>query len=157
DYTPALFYNKGITTYTHQLALLYLFNSSLQCLAENPINLLADERFKPVIPYLQELPVVWDETIVLEGSAIGDLAIFARRKGTQWYVVAINGTNSDKKVLLKPSFLKVGAKYEATLIADTKDQKGFLKEEFIMWREGQKSIIMKPNGGVVINIKQKHE
>lgn len=157
DYTPALFYNKGITTYTHQLALLYLFNSSLQCLAENPISLLADERFKPVIPFLQELPVVWDETIVLEGSAIGDLAIFARRKGTQWYVVAINGTNSDKKVLLKPSFLKVGAKYEATLIADTKDQKGFLKEEFIMWREGQKSIIMKPNGGVVINIKQKHE
>lgn len=157
DYTPALFYNKGITTYTHQLALLYLFNSSLQCLAENPINLLADERFKPVIPLLQELPVVWDETIVLEGSAIGDLAIFARRKGIQWYVVAINGTNSDKKFLLKPSFLKDANKYDATLIADTKDQEGFLKEEFIMRRADQKSIILKPNGGVVIDIKQKHE
>lgn len=157
DYTPGLFYNKANTTYTHQLALLYLFNSSLQCLAENPVRLLADRRFKPVIPLLQDLPVMWDETIVLEGSAIGELAVFARRKDDQWYVVAINGTESDKKVSLQPSFLTNTGNYEATLITDKEDLDGFGKEEFIIRRNGQKDIMLKPNGGMVINLKQKHE
>lgn len=156
DYTPGLFYNRGTTTYAHQLALLYLFNSPLQCLAENPVRLLADRRFKPVIPLLRELPVIWDETIVLEGSVIGESAIFARRKGAEWYIVAINGTKSDTKVLLKPSFLKEGAKYEATLITDKKEQEGFRKEEFIIRQEDQKDIVLKPNSGMVMHIKHKH-
>jgi len=157
DYTPGLFYNKANTTYTHQLALLYLFNSPLQCLAENPIRLLADRRFKLVIPLLQDLPVIWDETIVLEGSAIGELAVFARRKDDQWYVVAINGTESDKKISLQPSFLTNVGNYEAMLITDKEDLDGFGKEEFIIGRNGQKDITLKPNGGMVINLKQKHE
>lgn len=157
DYTPGLFYNKANTTYAHQLALLYLFNSPLQCLAENPVRLLADRRFKLVIPLLRDLPVIWDETIVLDGSAIGELAVFARRKDDQWYVVAINGTKSDKKVSLQPSFLTNTGNYEAALITDKEDLDGFGKEEFIIRRNGQKDIMLKPNGGVVINFKQKHE
>ena len=34
------FFRKGNTTYTHQLALLYLFNSPFQSIAENPVTLL---------------------------------------------------------------------------------------------------------------------
>jgi len=153
DYTPGLFFNRGNTTYTHQLALLYLFDSPLQCLAENPVKLLADNRFKPIIPLLQELPVLWDETLVLEGSVIGELAAFARRKGNDWYVVAINGTDKDKELRLTPTFLKYVEKHKATLITDAVGKEGFTAATFIIKQGDTKKIILRPNSGMVMHIK----
>jgi alpha-glucosidase len=34
---------------------------------------------------------VWDETIVLPQSDIGELAAFARRSGRNWFVGVLNG------------------------------------------------------------------
>jgi alpha-glucosidase len=35
---------------------------------------------------MKDIPAVWDETIVLPGSEIGELAAYARRKGNNWFV-----------------------------------------------------------------------
>jgi len=152
DYTPGFFYNKANTTNTHQLALFYLFNSSFQCLAENPVKLLADDRFKQIIPLLKTLPVTWDETMVLKGSSIGEIAAFAKRKGNTWYLVAINGTNENKRISFEPYFLKKNNKYTALTITDASDG-GFSKTTEAISGNSTKKIVLGPNGGVVMEIK----
>ncbi|HRR32792.1 MAG TPA: glycoside hydrolase family 97 catalytic domain-containing protein [Kiritimatiellia bacterium] len=104
DYTPLAFSRPGNTTWTHQLALAYLITSPLLVMAEHPQRLLADPELSPALPFVRELPVCWDETRVLEGSRIGELAAFARRKGNTWFVAMVNGTDGLKMVSIDLSF-----------------------------------------------------
>jgi alpha-glucosidase len=153
DYTPGFFSNKASTTYTHQLALLYLFNSPFQCIAENPARLLNEALYQPVLPLLKTLPVVWDETIVLPGSKIGELAAFARRSGKDWYVAVINGTDSTKSFTLQPSFLNKQQQYKAYRITDAPQDKGFVENEQSIDQKYSQQIDIPATGGMVIQIK----
>ncbi|GEP98031.1 glycoside hydrolase family 97 protein [Chitinophaga cymbidii] len=146
DYTPGFFSNKGPTTYTHQLALMYLFNSPFQCMAENPVTILQDSLCAPVIPLLQTLPVTWDETRVLEGSEIGKLAALAKRKGNEWYVAVINGTEQAQEFVLRPSFL--GGKDHTALVVS--DGEGFVLEEKSMKATDTEKFVIPATGGLVI-------
>lgn len=154
DYTPGFFSNKANTTYTHQLALLYLFNSPFQCIAENPVTLLQDPRYKPILPLLKTLPVTWDETVVLPGSGIGSLAAFARRKGKDWYVAVINGTDSVLSFRMNPSFFRNRTSYKATVITDAAGDAGFIKEKKELQMGVTASFQIPANGGLVIRIRQ---
>lgn len=149
DYTPGFFSNKGPTTYTHQLALMYLFNSPFQCMAENPVTIVNDPLYAPIIPLLQTLPVTWDETRVLEGSRIGQLAALAKRKGNEWYVAVINGTEQPQEFILRPAFLGKG-KYKALVVSDGK---GFELREKNMERTGIMKFTIPATGGLVIRFK----
>jgi alpha-glucosidase len=152
DYTPGFFSNKGRTTYTHQLALLYLFNSPFQCIAENPATLLTNNIYTPILRLLKTLPVTWDETIVLPGSEIGQLAAFARRKGRDWYVAVINGTDSARHFTLQPSFLPQKGRFKATLITDAPEDSGFISATMDMDRRYQQEMIIPATGGMVVRI-----
>ncbi len=118
DYTPGFFSNKGPTTLTHQLALLYLLESPFQCIAENPVKLVNDPLYKAIVPFIRDLPATWDSSIVLSQSQIGGCAVIAKRSGNDWYVAAING--QDKELVIDPdlSFIKQLSKYKATHITD---------------------------------------
>ena len=150
DYTPGFFTNKGATTYTHQLALMYLFNSPFQCMAENPVTIVNDPLYAPVIPLLQTLPVTWDETRVLPGSEIGELAAFARRKGKVWYVAVINGTAQAKEFVLKADFLRRGQQYKAMVISD--GENGFVLKKEVISNTGVKKFMLPATGGIVLKI-----
>lgn len=152
DYTPGLFSNKGTTTYTHQLALLYLFNSPFQCLAENPITLLSDPKYKPIIPLLTLLPVSWDETIVLPGSSIGELAIIAKRKGADWYIAAINGNAMPTSCHIDYSFLPKNARFSGELVMDREDGFQIIKTSVI--RGSELKTELKASGGLLIHLKR---
>lgn len=41
--------------------------------------------------FIEEVPVVWDETKVLPESRIGKLAALVRRSGDTWYLSVLNG------------------------------------------------------------------
>lgn len=151
DYTPGFFSNKANTTFTHQLALLYLFNSPFQCIAENPVTLLNDPVYKVVLPLLKCLPVTWDETLVLPGSKMGTLAAFARRAGKDWYIAVINGTDQTAGFTLQPSFLK--KKYKATAVTDASGDTGFVTTVLKMDNRHSRHFELQPNGGLVIQIK----
>jgi alpha-glucosidase len=146
DYTPGFFSNKGPTTYTHQLALMYLFNSPFQCMAENPVTIVNDPLYAPIIPLLQSLPVTWDETKVLEGSEIGKLAAFAKRKGNVWYVAVINGTEQAQEFILRATFLR-NKKLKALIVTD-KDNGFMVQEENLI----PEKITIPATGGLVIRI-----
>lgn len=114
DYTPISFdFEKTGTTLVHQIASMAIFNSSLMCLAADPEKLLNS----PAKEMVQALPVTWDETIVLPASRIGELALFARRKGDTWYLAAMNGLDHPSALNIDLSFLGEG-KYEAELLQD---------------------------------------
>ena len=90
DYTPATFDSRkiGDTTFTHQLSTVGLFTSPLITLADHFQILQAQT---DVLDILLGIPSEWDETLALEPSKIGELAILARRRGSHWWIFAING------------------------------------------------------------------
>jgi alpha-glucosidase len=104
DYTPVHFgARKGDTTHAHQIATAAVFNEPLLTYAAHPTNLLKH----PALPMIKNIPAVWDETIVLPPSEIGELAILARRAGPAWFLVALNGPNA-KTADIPVSFLGAG-------------------------------------------------
>lgn len=158
DYTPAFFSNKANTTYTHQLALLYLFNSPFQCIAENPVTLLNEPRYKPILPLLKTLPVTWDQTVVLNGSDIGRMAAFARRKGREWYVAVINGTDQAMSFRLNPNDFLWGRKpYNGTMIGDDTNGDGFITSKLMIETGTVANFQIPANGGLVIHIKSNYK
>jgi alpha-glucosidase len=73
------------------------------------------ERDQCLFPVVS-IPSVWDETRVLPPSAIGELAVYARRRGERWFLAILNG--KEPRTLRVPlSFLGRG-RYHATLVGD---------------------------------------
>ena len=66
--------------------------------------------------FIEEVPVVWDETKVLPESRIGELAALARRSGDTWYLSVLNG-ETPYKGELKTDFLSKGT-YRMTIASD---------------------------------------
>ncbi|KAF0094893.1 MAG: alpha-glucosidase [Puniceicoccaceae bacterium 5H] len=90
DYTPLALSAPGETTWSHQAATLVAFTSPVQVLAEDPRLLLEDPRTAPALPFIREVPTLWDETRVLPGSEIGERVVMARRDGAQWWLAILN-------------------------------------------------------------------
>jgi alpha-glucosidase len=65
---------------------------------------------------IESVPAVWDETIVLPGSEIGECAAFARRTGETWFVAVINGGEA-RSLSVPLTFLGEG-RYQAVIVKD---------------------------------------
>ena len=105
DYTPCAFsdsQNPHITTNGHELALTVLFESGLQHLADSPESFLAQPI--EVQQFLGKLPTVWDETRLVSGYP-GESVVLARRHGSTWYVVGINGRDEAQTLTFDLGFI----------------------------------------------------
>lgn len=114
DYTPLNFRNfcpKSVS-FTHQLASIYTFTSPMLIFAADMEDMLSC----PGRMFIEEVPVVWDETKVLTESRIGELAAIARRKGDIWYLSVLND-ETPYKGELNMSFLPKGT-YRMTVASD---------------------------------------
>ena len=89
DYTPMHFGGAKLadTTWPHQVANAILLPAPLLVFAAHPANILGN----PTVDMAKSIPGTWDETVVLPISQVGDVAAFARRKGTTWFVAVNNG------------------------------------------------------------------
>ena len=116
DYTPGAMLNAqqkswakvfdrpmSLGTRCHQLAMYVVFESPLQMLADNPSNYLREPE---AMEFLSAVPVVWDETRVLDGK-IGDYVVVARRSGREWYVGAMTDWTA-RELEVDLSFLPAG-------------------------------------------------
>jgi alpha-glucosidase len=113
DYTPVVFGDRRKdTTWAHQIATAVVFTSPVLVYGGHPKSLLDN----PAADVIKSIPSVWDETRVLPPSAIGELAVYARRRDERWFLGVLNG--KERRTLRVPlSFLGKG-RYHATLVAD---------------------------------------
>ena len=86
-YHPHSFTPGSYGTRVHQMALMVVYEAPLEMLCDSPTQYLAN---RECFDYMRKLPVVWDETIALEGE-MDACATIARRKGADWYVGSICG------------------------------------------------------------------
>ena len=100
----------------------------------------------PAADVIKSIPAVWDETIVLPESRIGELSIFARRKGDMWMLAVMSGSKGGK-INVPLSFLGDG-KYHAMLVKDNMEKSdAVVLEEQILTRDYTVPITMRAGGG----------
>lgn len=99
------------TTWAHQIASAAILSAPLLTYAANPDTILLN----PAVNIIKAIPATWDETIVLSPSEIGELAVFARRKGNDWFLAVMNGI-APKKIKIPLGFLK--GNYKADVAKD---------------------------------------
>jgi alpha-glucosidase len=142
DYTPTHFSGRKLadTTWAHQVANAILLPAPLLVFAAHPANLLAN----PTVDLVKSIPSVWDETVVLPVSQIGEVAAFARRKGDTWFLAVNNGPVA-KTVRVDLSFLGQGS-YKSMLLRDT-GEAAAVKIEHLTARSGDALYIDLRSGG----------
>lgn len=100
------------TTWAHQVATAAIYAAPVITYAATPEHILQN----PCVGMVKSIPAVWDETIVLPPSEIGEVAVFAQRNGQTWFLSAINGLQP-KSLKIPLSFLKDGV-YKTLIIKD---------------------------------------
>jgi alpha-glucosidase len=148
DYTPMVFgERRNDTTWAHQIATAAIFTSPMLIYGAHPQSILDN----PAVEVIKAIPSVWDETRVLPGSEIGDVAAFARRRGKDWFIAVVNG--ADARTLDVPlSFLGAG-NYRATLVRDSSERPDAVQMETLtLQRGGSLKVRMQPGGGFVARL-----
>jgi hypothetical protein len=130
-----------------ELALSVVFTSGIQHYPEIP------EGMAKMPAYVQEVmkhvPAVWDDTKFIDGYP-GKFVVLARKSGNRWYIAAINGETTEKRLTLDLSVL--GSVSKGTMITDGSGEERF-EERTINLDAGRKlDVTLAPNGGMVITI-----
>lgn len=151
DFTPTTLqasHLKG-TTVAQQLACAVVTTSPILCWADKPDLYLQS----PIVDVLRSMPPVWDETRVLHGSKIGDLAVMARRSGKTWYVGILNGAAA-RSYTLDLSFIGRG-KHQADFFSDTPGEplKFQIQRDVPITPKSQRTIQLSSGGGFVARIR----
>jgi alpha-glucosidase len=145
DYTTMVFSERrGDSSWAHQIACLATFHSPILTIAAHPQSVLDN----PAVDVIKSIPAVWDETIVLPESRIGELSIFARRKGDMWMLAAMCGSEG-RTISVPLSFLGEGA-YKASLVRDnTQNAAAVTLEEATAQGADMLKIELRNGGGFV--------
>ncbi len=131
-----------------QLATAVLYTSPILCWADKPEIYLESS----VLEYIKTMPTVWDETRVLKESAIGGVAAFARRSGSTWYVVVLNGTETESDYVLDLSFLPEG-RWSGSLVEDDMSDKVKMKHSEKVLQTGDTlNVTMHSGGGFLLRL-----
>lgn len=166
DYTPGAMinmekenfkpvFNKPSSqgTRVHQMAMYVVFESPLQMLSDSPSNY---RREKECLDFIAKVPVVWDETKVLQAK-VGDYILVARRKGTTWYIGGMTDWTA-REMELDLSFLGQG-EYVMEIFCDgiNADRNAVdYKHLFLEVNAGlKKKIYLAPGGGWVAKLTAK--
>lgn len=113
DYTTMVFNERRRdSSVPHQIASLVVYSSPLLTVAAHPQSILDN----PAVEVIKSIPAIWDETIVLPDSKIGECVVFARRTGDTWFLAIMNAL-TPRRFKIPLSFLGPGM-YETTLVRD---------------------------------------
>lgn len=114
DYTICYYDHRVQTTHAHQLAMSVVTYSPLQFIFwyDSPSYYHGE----PEVEFFRHLPVVWDDTKVINGQ-IGKFATVARRSGKDWFVGTINNSEPRQLEILL-GFLSPGKQYIAHIYSD---------------------------------------
>lgn len=116
DFTPLALQGsfRGSRTIAAEVAAMVHMPGPLVTLTESAQNIYNS----PFAPVINKIPSMWDETVVLGQSSLGNTCAMARRKGQDW-VLAITNRGSSRSWTIPLSFLPSGVTYYADIIRDT--------------------------------------
>jgi alpha-glucosidase len=142
DYTTMIFsQRRGDATWANQIASLAILNSPLLTIAANPQSIITNA----AVEVIKTMPTVWDETIVLPDSQIGELAAYARRTGGTWFLAVMCGPQP--KTFEAPlSFLEPGS-YQAVLVRDGENDASVTVERATKTRADSLRLELRAGGG----------
>jgi alpha-glucosidase len=151
DYTPVHFgARRADTTWAHQLATAAVFTAPLLTYAAHPRTILDS----PCASMIKSIPAVWDETVVLPVSEIGEVAAFARRSGDTWFLAVVNGPSA-RDVRIPLAFLGPDD-YDALLLRDRKGDPAAVRVEEAAARRGDSlAVELSDGGGFVARFRNK--
>jgi hypothetical protein len=134
------------TSAVFQMATAIVATSPFLCWPDHPEHYLSS----PFLRLIQNLPVTWEETRVLPGSAIGKLAAFARRSGDDWFIGVLNGEEKRRELGLELNFIS-SRTYNATLFRDSHPfPRGVKANHQVQIRKGDRfDVELAPAGGFV--------
>lgn len=137
-------------TRCHQLAMFVVYDSPLQIFSGNPSQGLKEPGFMKL---LGEIPVLWDETSVLQGK-IGEYIITARKKGNDWFIAGLNNQIA-REVVLPLNFLDKNS-FDATLCSDGINAHNYGSDyqiaEMTIQQDQSLKIKMAPGGGFLLKL-----
>jgi alpha-glucosidase len=146
DFTPTLLIPGRLngSSFAHELAMPIVFTSPFLCMGDNPKNYLNSV----AVDVLKALPSVWDETRVLPDSEIGQLAIYARRSGNQWFIGAINDL-TPRREQVNLNFLGQGQYKLVELADDAERNDAFVRTERVVTAKDTLTLPLRKDGGYV--------
>lgn len=156
DFTPVILNSRlgerpgegptRVTTAGFELALPVIFYSPVEHFGLIPENL--DQFPEFVWDYFRQVPSVWDETVLIDGTPGNDV-IIARKKADDRYVAGINGENKEKTFEILLPMVKNSVK--ATLITDKKGARNEVElREITIEPEKPLTISVEKYGGFVL-------
>jgi hypothetical protein len=167
DYTPGIFqldlgvYREGKkervrTTLAKQLALFVTIYSPMQMAADLPENY---ERSLDAFQFIKDVPVDWDDTVVVNAEP-GDFVTVARRaKGRdEWYLGSITDENG-RQWNIPLTFLTPGREYIATVYRDAddahweKNPAKYVIERLTVNSSMSLPLALAPGGGAAVSFK----
>jgi alpha-glucosidase len=142
DFTPLALQGglRGARSVAFEVASMIAMPGPMITLAERS-DILAQSPFALLI---KNVSALWDETIVLEQSQIGQTAVLARRKGAEWFVAGMN-TGAARNWSIPLSFLTPGVTYQGNYIRDNSS----LPESGIMTSTNSLAVSAAIEGGIV--------
>ncbi|MGB3005284.1 MAG: glycoside hydrolase family 97 catalytic domain-containing protein [Chitinophagaceae bacterium] len=143
DYTPVHFSDRmGEVSWAHHVASMIVFTSPFLCVGADPQSILDN----PCKEMIQSIPPDWDETIVLPQSKIGELVLYARRKGTTWFLSAMSNFKLPMTIEVNLSFLK-GIYVLSSVNDDAGKQNNTLLRTMNVNNKSALKIMLNANGG----------
>ena len=163
DYEPGFYRNANQRTFrplpdmimsqgtrTHQLGQFIAYDNPLQLFAGNPSDGYNEVAYTT---YVGSLPTTWDDTKVLDAK-LGDYLIMARRKGDDWYLVALTDW-TPRELKADLSFLGEG-KFRAFSCEDginaDKDASDYRLGYELVDKQKVLSLKLAPGGGYVVKL-----
>jgi alpha-glucosidase len=145
DYTPVHFgERRRETSAAHQIATAAVLTSPLLVYGAHPKTLLDH----PAAEIIRSIQSVWDETIALPQCVIGELVVFARRRGDTWFLAVLNG--GDARSLRVPLTFLGPAVYQTLAAHDQGDDPSAIRLETARAsRKDALKIELRPAGGFI--------
>jgi len=138
-------------TRCHMLAMYVILENALGMVCDYPEAYEGE----PGFDFVQQVPTTWDETKVIEAS-MGEYLIIARRKGTDWYLGAINNSVA-REIQFPLSFLSKGT-FNAIMSMDTEAAREYPnkinREENSVTASGNLKLKLAGGGGAAIHFKE---
>ncbi|HOX03778.1 MAG TPA: glycoside hydrolase family 97 N-terminal domain-containing protein [Candidatus Paceibacterota bacterium] len=138
-------FDRSLGSHAYQMAQTVVYEAGIQIYAERHDRLLAF----PGVEFLKKAPSAWDETRFIDGYP-GTHAIFARRKGTDWYVGGM--TDAPRTARIPLHFLDGNASYQARIYRDGPTPTNLVTEVRTLIQGDTLEIPMLERGGFAVRM-----